>query len=100
MAEKREMVILRTGGEWSALYIDGKLVKYGDHYLVDEHIYEMFGIQVDESSDWMRGDTSGMDVAQTLDEVEQYRSEREAAQELAKELRRQASDLEKRFRFK
>jgi len=71
-----DLVIYRGTGEWSALYMDGKLERVGDHYLINERIEELLGIQVVDSDDFLRG-SDGRETAQTLEEIETYRHLRE-----------------------
>jgi hypothetical protein len=87
-------------GEWSALYVDGELVKYGDHYLVDEWLASHLGVEDLYNDDFLLPD--GRTVLSTLHEVEVRTADREArlsaAEELraqAEVLRRKAEDLEK-----
>jgi hypothetical protein len=37
-------IVVITAGEWSALYVDGKLDQVGDSYLADDRIRELYGI--------------------------------------------------------
>lgn len=88
-----ELVILRGSQQWSALYVDGKLVRVGDHYGVDEEAMERAGIKCESTDDFMRGGRTRADVASTLSEVEEYRSRRTLAVSQAAKLRAQAADL-------
>lgn len=38
-------------GEWTMVYLNGKLVKYGDHYHADEWLQEQVGVRVVEDDD-------------------------------------------------
>jgi len=58
--------------EWSAVYLDGKLVEVGDSYLADEWIRAHFGVKTVSDNAFMRGQTQREGVAQTLDEVADY----------------------------
>jgi len=85
-------------GEWSALYVDGKLDVIGDHYLADEHIRELCGVTVVESDDFLRGGDGvarkdGPGPARTLDEVYAYVDDRNSRKARADRLREQAADL-------
>lgn len=90
--------------EWSALYIDGELDRMGDHYLIDERIAELFGVEVRdgvEGNHFLRGGDgvkrtgSHSNPAQTLAEAEAYGREREDARRRVVELRQQAAELVK-----
>lgn len=71
MNPNSKYVIYSGSGEWSALYVDGQLVKSGDHYLVDEHIrYNILRAEVRDSDAFMGG--TKRDVFKTLKEVEDY----------------------------
>lgn len=93
--EHIESVIRYTGsGEWSVLYVNGQLDTYGDHYLIDERIATIFGVQEEDTDHWYRGD-GGRDFAipQTVEKAEEWRREDRDAAEKAKTLREQADAL-------
>ena len=72
-------IVRYTGsGEWSALYVDGKLVQSGDHCLVEDKIAELLGVKEVQSDDFLRGGDSYSDVAETLDDIENYRERHNA----------------------
>jgi polysaccharide deacetylase 2 family uncharacterized protein YibQ len=81
--------------EWSALYVDGKLDRVGDHYTVDERISDLTGVTVVSSDDFLRGGNSREDVAQTLEDIETYAKSADAtaAEAKAEGLREQARAL-------
>lgn len=81
--------------EWSALYIDGKLDRVGDHYLNEERIHAIFGVEdiYDEEEFWMRGDYTGSNVAESIEEIEEYKSRCLTAEARAAALRAQADEL-------
>ena len=91
-----QYVIYRGSGDWSALYIDGKLERVGDHYLIDEKLQELFGVQTVSSDDFMRGQDEAAFVAQTIDEVVTYHTARKNRQEEAARLREEAATLTER----
>lgn len=68
-------------GEWSGLYVDGKLVKYGDHYIVDEYLSSLLGVEdyYDDDS-WLE---EGDKPLQTIEEVERAQDRRSEAEEEA-----------------
>lgn len=80
-------------GEWSALYVDGKIAKYGDHYIVDEWIATHLGVEDRYSNDFLKED--GRTVFPTLEEVHAKQEEREQREMEADELRQQAIELQK-----
>lgn len=69
--------------DWSALYIDGKLDRVGDHYLIDERISQLLGVEDISSDDFLRGGNQREDVAESLLDIEQFDSARK--QELVDE---------------
>jgi guanyl-specific ribonuclease Sa len=89
-----EYVIYQGTGEWSALYVDGKLERVGDHYLIDERLQELVGVSVVSSDDFMRGQDEAAFVAPTVADVETYKAAREREQQRADALRQQALDLQ------
>ena len=80
-------------GEWSALYVDGKLAQVGDTYVCEESLHTLLGITEVEGSDFMRGQNGRSGVAQTPQEVTAYSEEREAREHDAAQLRAQAQEL-------
>jgi hypothetical protein len=87
------LLLARGSGEWSALYKDGKLERVGDHYVVDEYLYELFDVEVEQTDDFMRGGEHREDVAKSLGELQEYRSQREDRKRTAASLREQAANL-------
>jgi hypothetical protein len=65
--------------EWAALYVDGNLERAGDTYLAEERAFELLGVTTVQDPAFLRGQASRDGCAQTLDEVEAYRSARDAA---------------------
>lgn len=66
-------VVVFSGSEdWSAVYLDGKLARVGDHYLIDEWLREHFEVATESSDDFMRGGDHYEDVAQTLEDIKIY----------------------------
>lgn len=41
----RSFVRFSGSEDWSALYVDGRLDKVGDHYLVDERIADFLNVE-------------------------------------------------------
>jgi hypothetical protein len=76
LEQRMPKVEVHEEGEWSALYIDGKLDRVGDHYLADERIREIFAVEVVHDDAFMRGQNTRDGVAKTLDEVHAYVKER------------------------
>lgn len=70
-----DYVIYSGSEEWSALYVDGKLEKYGDHYLVEEHLRLLLGVTTISSDNFLRGGNWGEDVAPTLDAIADWLDE-------------------------
>jgi hypothetical protein len=82
-----------TGEEWSALYDDnGNLVAYGDHYIVDDKIAQLFGVIDIQSDDFFT--PSGVDVYESLSEIPVRDDERVA--ELEAEVARLRAELDSR----
>ena len=85
-----DLTMYQGNGEWSALYVDGRLDRAGDHYLIDERIRELAGVTVIEGDDFLRGQNK---AAQTLAEVEAYTDRRDRARKTAADLRADAAKL-------
>jgi hypothetical protein len=88
-----DLTVYRGGGEWSALYVDGRLDKVGDHYLIDERVYEIAGVTVVVDDAFMRGQKYETHVAQTIADVDAYIEARDANVRLADEKRIAAQTL-------
>ena len=80
--------------EWSAVYLDGKLVLVGDSYLADEWLRTKFGVKTVQDNAFMRGQTQGAGVAETLDEVADYAKARQARLDRIAALHTEAQRLE------
>jgi hypothetical protein len=80
--------------EWSAVYLDGKLVLVGDSYLADEWIRTKFGVKTVQDNAFMRGQTQSAGVAKTLDEVADYAKARQERLDRIAALRAEARQLE------
>lgn len=81
------------GGEWAALYVDGRLSRAGDAYLAEEEAFELAGVKTVRDDAFLRGQDGRDGCAQTLDEVAAYRADRDAAKARAAQLREQAAEL-------
>jgi len=82
------------GADWSALYADGALVIYGDHYIVDDRIADILGIDdiTDvQLSDWYFEKTEGTRkigaVQPTVSLILRKRAQRLAHETTASDLR-------------
>lgn len=87
------LTLIEGSGEWSALYLDGKLDRVGDHYLAQERILELCGVVCEQSDDFLRGQDGRAGVAQTLNELSDYRLQREEKEAEILKLRKEASEL-------
>lgn len=84
------------GEEWSALYDgSGDVVVYGDHYLVDDKIAELFGVIDIQSDDFLTN--GGLDVYQNLAAIPSNNADR--VKELEAEVDRLRAELDNRSRL-
>jgi hypothetical protein len=88
-----QVVLYQGSGEWSALYVAGQLVQYGDHYLSEEAIQTFYEVETRHSDDFMRGGDGHENVLRTLEEVEKNTIDRLGREERAAALRAQADQL-------
>lgn len=89
-----KLEIYSDGGEWSALYVDGKLEVVGDTYLSEERVMKICGVvQHQDNRDWIGPDGSRESVAASTDEIEDRRIRRERREEEAEALEEQAKGL-------
>ena len=65
--------------EWSALYVDGELDTYGDHYLVDDRIAALLGVEDCDSDAWLLED--GRTPRTTVEEIEIEQERRDSVSE-------------------
>lgn len=72
-----KIVRYNGSGDWSALYIDGELVVFGDHYLSDEKISELLGVEEINSNDFMGGGNNSSDVLTSLEDIEAYQRKKD-----------------------
>lgn len=92
MAESKVEVHVGSS-EWSAVYLDGKLQRVGDHYLAEEWLRDHFGVTEVYSDDFMMGGNDREHVAETVAQVTEYREMREAREAHAARLREEAARL-------
>lgn len=81
---------IHYAADWAALYVDGKLERVGDSYLAEERAFEMLGVTVVHDDAFMRGQSQRMGVADTLEEVAEWRTQRDQLLEQADQLEAQA----------
>lgn len=91
-----DFVLYQGSQEWSAVYHDGGLVSAGDHAVVIEKLLALLQVAVISSDDFLQGGDSHASVAQSLDELQEYRRAREELEHEASELERQADALRAR----
>ena len=97
MADEKTRLTLHIGNEeWSALYVDGKLDTVGDHYLADDRIRELAGVEVIHGDDFLRGGNQREDVAPTLEALCEWQQVRDRRLAEAAELDRQVDRLRDR----
>lgn len=82
-----------TGDGWAALYVDGHLERVGDSYLAEQKAFQIAGVATVHDDAFMCGQTQADGVARTLDQVAEYRLQREAKQAEAARLREEAKRL-------
>lgn len=81
--------------EWTAVYLDGKLVTVGDSYYADEWLQKRCGVVQVYDDAFMRGGTDYDSVAQTLQEIEDYKMERYNKVKEIEQLKARIAELEK-----
>lgn len=55
-------------GEWTMVYLNGELVRYGDHYLADEWLQNRCGV-ITVDDEWNASVPDGHNPVQTMREV-------------------------------
>lgn len=92
MPDEIEFHRVAGDGDWTAVYLNGKLQRVGDSYLADEWLQSHVGVTVVEDSPCMLDEHRAM---KTLAEVQREVAEREQRAEEARKLREQAAELER-----
>lgn len=77
-----EYVVYESAEDWSALYVNGKLDRVADHYLIDERLRELCSVTTIQSESFLKGGNTYEDVARSLEEIEAWESEQEEARRL------------------
>lgn len=87
--------VVYESDDWSGLYVDGKLKRVGDGYLIDEELREIFGVVTIQNEDFFLGHKhpSREQVAQTLEEVDAFVATRTDRERAADTLRAEAARL-------
>lgn len=90
-----KLTVISHEGEWEALYVDGKLDKVGDAYLIDERVRQLAGVE-EIHGDFLMGGNFREDCAQTLEEWNQWKQAREEefAERRLKSIEAEAAKLE------
>lgn len=88
-------VVYQGSDDWSALYVDGKLHRVSDHYLIDEELRSLFGVETVQSDAFLLGDphASRSAVAPTLEAIEAFEQDLARRAASAAELRAAADRL-------
>jgi hypothetical protein len=86
-------VVIYESDEWSAVYLDGRLVRVGDTYLADEWVRSHFGVETVQDDAYLMGGNGRDGVAQTLDELREYERARQERRDRAAALRAEAARL-------
>jgi hypothetical protein len=81
--------------DWAALYVDGELDPgtVGDSYHAEHRVFELLGVTQVHDDAFMRGQTQVAGVAKTLDEVGEYRRQRDTDRQEAARLKEEAAAL-------
>ncbi len=89
-----DIIIYHGTGEWSALYLRGKLQTVGDTYLVWEKLVDILDIEEVHNDDFMQGGDHYIHVAKTLGEVRVYEQKRVGHENKQQQLIDEAATLE------
>lgn len=86
---------IHYAGEWAALYVDGVLdpKTVGDTHIAEERALKVLGVKQVFDEAFMRGQNERDGVAKDLQEVEEYKTARDARRVEAERLRTEASKL-------
>lgn len=88
-----DILVVEGSHDWSALYINGKLERVGDHYLIHDRLMDKLGIAVEQSDAFLIGGDGRENAAQTVDEYRAEVRRRATAAETAEELERRAAEM-------
>lgn len=102
VVDPRDIALFQGEEDWSALYVGGKLEEVGDHYMVQDKLLQLLGIDEIVSDDFLLGGKTREGVARTVHEIHEYRREQDAreADAVARAaLLAEAEELEARARM-
>jgi hypothetical protein len=92
--ETPHVLVCQGSDEWSALYVDGELVRHGDHYLIDEQLRVLFDVITVTTNAFVVTNKQGREAAcQTLDEIRELERTRMELSAQAAEKRAEAQRL-------
>ena len=84
-----------TGTGWAGLYVNGRLERVGDAYVAEEKAFEILGVKVVESDDFMLGQGTAAGAARTLGEIGDWRLAQTSKLKEAERMRAEALRLTK-----
>lgn len=90
------LTVVRGSDDWSALYVDGAIDSVGDKHNIRERVYELLGVTVIDSDDFLLGQNQRTGVAKTLSEMLEYTRWQEEREREASELEEKAAALRDR----
>jgi hypothetical protein len=88
-----DSIEFHAAGEWTAVYLNGLLVRVGDHYLADEWLRARVGVVEVDDDAFMRGQDSRDAVAPNLAQVAEYKLARDKRLAEAADMRNRAQAL-------
>jgi hypothetical protein len=95
-----------TENDRAALYVNGKLERVGDTYLAHERAFEILGVRTEQDAAFYLGGPGTREpVAQTVDEIREFQTERDRSlahaaglRETAAHMVEQAAEIERKYR--
>lgn len=92
MTDKKDSIEFWQAGEWAMVYLNGELVRFGDHYLAAEWLQERCGVVVVDDQNGA-SIPDGHSAVRTLAEAERNMRTWQERKAKAIELRKQADEL-------
>lgn len=81
------------GGEWAALYVNGKLSTYGDRENPVDRALQLAGVTLVQDDAFLLGGDGADGVAKTLAEIDDFRYRRDQRRRVAQQKRQEAARL-------
>lgn len=91
--DPKDIIYWEGSGDWSALYVKGRLETAGSMYHIQEVLFTLLDITVEYGDDFMLGGNTYGDVAEFSEDAYKWQNQVTEREERAAKLREQAKAL-------